>query len=227
VPGRLVRRYKRFLAEVELRGGEVVTAHCPDPGSMRGLARPGAAVRCSLHDDPGRKLRHTLELIRVGRIWAGTYPARANALVATALERGALGEFAGYTRVEREVRVAAGSRLDFRLSGGAEPVPCWLEVKSVSWVRAGLGRFPDSPTARGVRHAKVLKRLRMRGRARAALLFLVQRADCERVEPADEIDPAYATALRSAALAGVEVFAWRARLSPQAIKLETPLPVRL
>lgn len=227
MPGRLVRRYRRFLAEVELRGGRVIAAHCPDPGAMRGLAIPGAAVRCSVHDDPRRKLRHTLELIRVGRIWVGVYPARANALIAKALERGILGEFAGYQRMEREVHATEGSRIDFRLSGGTCRKPCWLEVKSVSWVHESLGRFPDSVTTRGTRHAKVLMRLRSGARARAALLFLVQRADCESVEPADDIDPAYGAALRRAARAGVEVLAWRARLSPRAMRLETSLPVRL
>lgn len=226
VPGRFVRRDRHFLAEVELPTGEVVTVHCPDPGSMRGLAVPGAAVRCSVHDNPRRKLRHTLELVRVGRVWAGTHPARANALVARALEAGALRDFAEYPLIEREVR-ADHSRIDFRLSGGADGRPYWLEVKSVSWVCGGKGRFPDSVTVRGTRHVAVLERLGARGGVRAALLFLVQRADCESVEPADAVDPAYGRALRRAARAGVKVLAWRARLSPSAIRLDAPLPVLL
>lgn len=203
-----------------------MTVHCPDPGSMRGLATPGAAVRCSVHDQPRRKLRHTLELIRVGRVWVSTHPARANALVARALEAGALREFAGYPHIEREVRVD-DSRIDFRLSAGADGWTYWLEVKSVSWVCGGRGRFPDSVTARGARHAAALERLLERGGVRAALLFLVQRGDCESVEPADSVDPAYGLALRRAARAGVKVLAWRARLSPSAIRLDAPLPVRL
>jgi sugar fermentation stimulation protein A len=230
VGGRLVRRYQRFLAEVELPTGERLTVHCPDPGSMRGLVRPGAAVRCSVHDDPRRKLRHTLELIRVGHHWVGVYPARANALIALALAKGALPEFAPYTRVEREVGAGGGTRLDFRLSGGwgsrGRAETCWLEVKSVTLAAKGRGRFPDSVTERGRRHVETLQRLCQRGE-RAALLFLTQRADCGCVEPADDIDPAYGAALRQAAAVGVEVFARRARVSPQAIRLAGPLPVWL
>jgi sugar fermentation stimulation protein A len=226
----LVRRYRRFLAEVELPTGELLTVHCPDPGSMHGLARPGAAVRCSVHDHPRRRLRHTLELIRAGRHWVGVFPARANTLVAQALAQGALPEFARYTRFEREVRAGSGTRLDFRLSGGSD-IPgrarvCWLEVKSVTLEAGGRGRFPDSVTERGRRHVETLQRLRRRGE-RAALLFVTQRADCESVEPADNIDPAYGAALRQAAEAGVEVFAWSTRVSPSAIRLAGPLPVHL
>lgn len=193
--GRLVRRYKRFLADVQLADGRVVTVHCPDPGSMRGCARAGAAVRCSTHVDPRRKLRHTLEMIRAGRVWVGVHTARANALAAAALDAGALAPLAGYAEVRREVTPAAGShpdvrsRLDFRLEGHPDDGrPLWLEVKSVTLAKGRAGRFPDSITERGRRHAELLTRLQRRG-ARAALLFVVQRSDCDWIEPADDLDP--------------------------------------
>ncbi len=228
VSGRFVRRYKRFFADVELADGRVITAHCPNPGSMLGFRRSGAAVRCSESDDPRRKLRHTLEMMRAGRIWVGLHTGRANAVVERVLAANALPALAGYARVEREVRVgnAAGrSRLDFRLSRrGSSRRDAYLEVKSVTLARDGAALFPDSVTERGLRHLEVLETLR-RGGARAILLFLVQRADCARVSPADEIDPAYGEALRRALRAGVEALALGARVSARAIRVERTLPV--
>ncbi len=229
--GRLVRRYKRFLADVEWPGGRVATVHCPNPGSMLGLQTPGSAVRCTTHDDPRRKLRHTLEMIRVGRIWVGLHTLRANQLAARALEQGAIPGLDGYATVAREVPAGARSRLDFRLSGRpGDPRPAWVEVKSVTLRGEGSARqhglFPDAVTERGRRHMQTLARLR-RGGARAAVLFVVQRADCDEVRPADEIDPAYGVALREAVASGVEVFAVRARVTARRIGLEGLLPVVL
>jgi sugar fermentation stimulation protein A len=227
---RFVRRYKRFFADVETSDGRILTVHCPNPGSMLGFDRPGAAVRCSTSEDPRRKLRHTLEMMRVGRIWVGLHTSRANAVVAEALGVGAPAALAGYGRTEREVAIPAGekrSRLDFRLSDrAADPRPAYVEVKSVTLAERGVARFPDSVTERGRRHLEVLKRLHDEG-ARAALVFLVQRADCDRVEPADDIDPGYGQTLRAVARAGVEVFALGARVSSRAITVERELPVVL
>ena len=225
--GRLLRRYKRFLADVETDAGDTLTVHCPDPGSMRGLAEPGRRVRCSTSDDPRRKLAHTLEMIRVGRIWVGVNTARANRLVRRALEAGAIPPLGGYGRVRAEVPVAGGSRLDFLLEERPrDPRPCYVEVKSVTLCESGRGRFPDSVTERGRRHVETLARLHQGG-ARAVLLFLAQRADCDAVEPADDIDPAYGAALRRAAAAGVEVLAAGARVDGRGLALERMLPVKL
>jgi sugar fermentation stimulation protein A len=221
--GRLLRRYKRFLADIETDAGATFTVFCPDPGSMRGLALPGAAVRCSRSHDPRRRLRHTLEMIRAGRAWVGVNPLRANAVVARALESALLPELSGYARVEREVAAGPGTRLDFRLEGRP---PAWLEVKSVTFAEGATGLFPDSVTKRGHRHLETLMRLRRAG-ARAGLIFLVQRADCERVTPADAIDPAYGSALRRAARSGVEIFALGARVTAREIRVERRLPVLL
>jgi sugar fermentation stimulation protein A len=218
---------------VETRDGEKLTVHCPNPGSMRGLLEEGAPVRCSTSDDPRRKLRHTLEMIRIGRTWVGLNTGRANALVERALGAGAVPEFAGHGSVRREVPVppipghTARSRLDFLLEGHPKRrQPLYLEVKSVTLAEGRVARFPDSVTERGRRHAQVLESL-VAGGVRAALLFVVQRGDCERVEPADDIDPAYGQALRSAARRGVAVHALRVRVSPRALRLEGPLPVAL
>ena len=224
---RFVRRYKRFLADVETGAGRLLTVHCPNPGSMSGLQRPGAAVRCSTSDDPRRKLRHTLEMMRVGRTWVGLHTLRANAVVESALRAGVPRGLAGYAQLEREVGIAGGTRLDFRLSGGPRDArPVYVEVKSVTLADGRLALFPDSVTERGRRHVDALHRLCGEG-ARAALLFLVQRIDCDRVAPADHIDPAYGAALRRAAAAGVELFALSARITARAIRVERELPVLL
>jgi sugar fermentation stimulation protein A len=224
---RFVRRYKRFLADVETDTGQILTVHCPNPGSMLGFHRPGAAVRCSASDDPRRKLRHTLEMMRIGRTWVGLHAQRANAVVESALRAGAPRDLADYTQVAREIRVAEGTRLDFRLSGGVRDArPAYLEVKSVTLAEGRLALFPDSVTERGRRHVEALRGLCGEG-ARAVLLFLVQRSDCDRVAPADHIDPAYGAALRRAAAAGVELFALGARVTARAIRVERELPVQL
>lgn len=225
--GKLIKRYKRFLADIELDDGRMITAHCPDPGSMRGLANPGARVRCSTSDNPKRKLAQSLEMIRAGRTWVGVNTARANAIARVAVKNGLVPELAGFASMRAEVVAEPGSRLDFFLSEhdrGAPPT--WLEVKSVTMVEGTLGRFPDAVTERGRKHVELLHRLAKAG-GRAALLFVVQRGDCQSVEPADEIDPAYGTALRAAAAGGVEVLAVRARVSPTRIRPECALPVCL
>jgi sugar fermentation stimulation protein A len=223
----LLRRYKRFLADVELPNGEVRTIHCPNPGSMSGTKAPGSAVRCSTHDNPKRKLRHTLEMIRVGRSWVGLHAVKANALTERALARGAYSPFVGYGTIEREVAIDEGSRFDFRLSGHAErAAPCWIEVKSVTLCERRAARFPDAVTMRGRRHLEHLAERRHKG-ARAALLFIVQRADADSVAPADDIDPAYGKALRRAASAGVEVHALGATVRADRILLDRILPVLL
>ncbi|HEY5657855.1 MAG TPA: DNA/RNA nuclease SfsA [Myxococcota bacterium] len=227
---RFLRRYKRFLADVEIGAGRVLTVHCPNPGSMLGFHRPGAAVRCSESDDPRRKLRHTLEMMRIGRTWVGLHTLRANAVVEAALRCGAPRALSGYARLDREVRVDAGpraTRLDFRLSGRARDArPAYVEVKSATLADGRRALFPDSVTERGRRHLEALCELHARG-ARAALIFLVQRGDCDCVAPADHIDPAYGEALRRAARVGVELFALGARLTPRAIHVERELPVLL
>lgn len=231
IEGRLVKRYKRFLADVELPSGEIRTVHCPNPGSMRGTDAPGARVRCSTSDNPKRKLAHTLEMIRVGRIWVGLHTLRANQLAGAALEAGAIDGLDGYAHVKPEVRVAPeiseNSRLDFMLTGHSHrPADCYVEVKSVTMAEGERGLFPDAVTERGRKHLEVLARLAADGH-RAVLLFVVQRGDCESVSPADAIDPAYGETLRRVAGEAVEIVAVRARVTASRIRLEGTLPVLL
>jgi sugar fermentation stimulation protein A len=229
--GRLLRRYKRFLADVELPGGEVVTVHCPNPGSMRGTDRPGSRVRCSTSDNPKRKLAHTLEMIRVGRVGVGLHTLRANQLAARALAAGAVDGLEGYADVRAEAKVptavSATSRLDFLLSRHSRRRrDCYVEVKSVTMAEGQRGLFPDAVTERGRRHLEVLAGLRAAGH-RAVLLFIVQRGDCASVSPADAIDPAYGETLRAVAKQGVELLAVRARVTSRRIGLEGTVPVLL
>lgn len=224
---RLIRRYKRFLADVRLDDGRELTVHCPNPGSMLGTQKPGSMVRCSTHDDPRRKLRHTLEMIRVGRSWVGLHAVKANAVFGTALDAHAYSPFAGYEKIQREVGTPEGSRFDFRLSEHPDRgEACWVEVKSVTLCSGRRARFPDAVTTRGRRHLEHLMARRAEGE-RAALVYVVQRGDADSVEPADEIDPAYGETLRKAAANGVEIHALGARVLADRIRLERVLPVRL
>ena len=228
--GRLLRRYKRFLAEIETDAGRRLTVHCPNPGSMLGCAIPGSAVRCSTSENAERRLAHTLEMIRVGRTWVGLHTIRANALADAALRAGAIPALSGYPMRRREAvpqSLGGGVRFDFLLSGHPrDPRPLWLEVKSATLAEGGVARFPDSVTLRGRRHLELLMKLRRAG-ARAALLFVIQRADCGALEPADDIDPHYGRALRAAAAEGVEVLAVRGRVGPRGLFLESRAEVRL
>ncbi len=225
--GRLLRRYKRFFADIETREGEKLTVHCPNPGSMRGLVREGAAVRCSSSDNPKRKLRHTLEMIRVGRTWVGLHTGRANALAEAALRADGIEAFSGYGRMRREVVTPQGSRIDFLLEEHPEdPRPAWIEVKSVTMAEGNLARFPDSVTERGRKHAMVLANLVDERRSLGAAL----RGAARGLRPdraADDIDPAYGAALREAASRGVEVLAVGARVTARSIRVEGALPVLL
>jgi len=223
--GTLIRRYKRFLADIRLADGSELTVHCPNPGSMTGTQKPGSAVRCSTHDSPKRKLRHTLEMIRVGRTWVGLHAVKANAITKRALETNAYTPFAGYEKIESEVSVPEGSRFDFLLSDHpTRREPCWIEVKSVTLCSDRRARFPDAITTRGRRHLEHLI-ARKRSGERAALLYIVQRADADSVEPADDIDPDYGEKLREAAAAGVEIHALGTRIQADRIRVERVLPV--
>jgi sugar fermentation stimulation protein A len=218
--GVLVRRYKRFLADVEI-DGRIETAHCANPGSMLGLAPPGAPILLSASDNPKRKLRLTWELVKVAGALVGINTAYANRLVEEAIRAGRIEALAGYAGFRREVPYGEGSRIDFLLSGAGRP-PCYVEVKSVTLKRHEAAEFPDSVTARGARHLRELSAMRSAG-ARAVMLFVAQRDDCGRLEVAADIDPAYAAALTRAREAGVEVLAYACRVSTTGIEIDRPL----
>ena len=224
----LLRRYRRFLADVQFSNGREVTVHCPNTGAMTGCAEPGSRVWLTTSDNPRRKYCHGWELVETaaGEL-ACIHSARANALVREAVERGLLPPFRGMRCVQNEVRYPAGGRADLLLEGGQGTAgsSCLVEVKSVTLcLKDGLGIFPDAPSERARRHLRSLQQVRAAGR-RAALVFCVQHNGIRRVAPADEIDPAYGAALREALAAGVEIIACRARVGPQEINVEKVLPV--
>ena len=223
VRGTLVQRYKRFLADVRLPNGEIVTAHCTNTGSMLGCKEPGSAVYLSLSPNKGRKLAYTWEMIQVNRIWIGINTLHPNRLVAEAIEAGDIAELRGYTTIRREVKVGAHSRLDLCLEGSHGR--CYVEVKNVTVAFEGAAAFPDAVSERATKHLKELIRLKRRGH-RAALVFVIQRGDCDYFRPADEIDPEYGRWLRRAVKAGVEALPYVANVTPQGIVLTEKIETR-
>ena len=222
LPGRLIRRYKRFLSDVELEGGEVVVAHCANPGSMLGLAEAGSEVWLSPARNPARKLRYSWELVRVAGGLVGINTSHPNTIVAEALEAAAIPELAGYDRHRREVRYGKNSRIDLLLEGAGRR-PCYLEVKNVTLKRGPqAAEFPDAVTQRGTKHLIELAEAAEAG-ARSVMLFLVQRADCRRLEIAGDIDPTYARTLEQALARGVEALCYSCKVSPEAIELDRRL----
>ncbi|MDJ0895053.1 MAG: DNA/RNA nuclease SfsA [Alphaproteobacteria bacterium] len=230
LPGRLVRRYKRFFADVELtddpKTGEVVTAHCPNPGSMLGLKDPGLPAWVSPARNPERKLRYTLELVEADGAMVGINTGWPNALAAEAIAAGVIPELAGYPEIKREVKYGKSSRIDLLLSEEGRP-PCYVEVKNVHLSReAGLAEFPDSVTARGAKHLDELGDMVESG-ARAVMLYVVQRGDCEVFRIAGDIDPAYQSALARARLRGVEALCYACHVSSTEIELAEALRLDL
>ena len=218
LPGVLLRRYKRFLADVRFDSGEERVVHCPNPGRMIGCAVPGWRILASDSGNPKRKLRHTLELIHDGRGWIGVNPGFANDIAEEGLRAGVVPGLAGYPGIRREAAWGKDTRFDFLLSGPEGT--CFVEVKSVTLATAdGCSAFPDAVSDRGTRHIRELLAARAAGH-RAALLFVVQRGDGLRgFRAADEIDPVYGEALRQAHAAGLEIYAHLADVEPSGIRL--------
>jgi sugar fermentation stimulation protein A len=223
--GRLVRRYQRFFAEVELVNGGRVVAHCPNTGSLIGCKEPGSRVWLRDSGNPARKLRFTWQAVRVGRAWVNVDTSLPNRVVAEAVAAGELAELAGYAEQRREVPYGRSSRIDLLLDDAARGT-CHVEVKSTTYAEGSVALFPDAVTERGTKHLGELARLARAGR-RAVQIFFVGREDVERFRPADLIDPVYARALRRAARAGVEVLAYRARVEARRLELGEALPVEL
>jgi len=226
IRGRLLRRYKRFLSDIELDNGEIVVAHCANPGSMTGLKDTGAPVWLSPSRNPKRKLKYSWELIQVDGHMVGINTAWPNRIVEEAVTAQMVPELAGYPSLRREVPYGRNSRIDLLLEAEDRP-PCYLEVKNVHLRRtAGLAEFPDSVTKRGAKHLRELSEMADRG-ARAVMFFLVQRGDCTSFQVAADIDPDYDRALHAALDHGVEVLCYSCRVGEEAIELDRPLPVTI
>jgi len=225
IRGTLIRRYKRFLADVRLETGDEVTAHCPNPGSMMGLADPGIPVFLSHSDNPRRKLAHTWQLAEVDGGLVGINTNHPNAIVAEAVATGAIPELRGYESLRREVKYGINSRIDLLLDDKPGAPPAWVEIKNVHLRRTGdLAEFPDSVTARGTKHLRELMDVAAAG-GRAVMLYLVQRTDCRRFAIAGDIDPTYAAALKEARAAGVEALCYECCITPEEITVSRPCEI--
>jgi sugar fermentation stimulation protein A len=226
VRGTLLRRYKRFLADVMLEDGREVTAHCANPGAMLGLNAPGSVVWLEPSPDPRRKLGFAWRLVELGAgHFAGIDTGVPNRIVAEALAAGAVPALAGYATVRPEVRYGAASRIDFLLSGPGLP-DAYVEVKNVHLRReADWAEFPDSVTARGARHLREMAAMVATGH-RAVTLYVVQRSDCAGFRLAEDLDPGYALAFRAARDAGVETLAYGTRITREGVWLAGPLHLK-
>ncbi len=225
VKAKLIRRYKRFLADVEMADGGVITVHVANPGAMTGLAEPGSDVWLSLSPNPNRKLPYSWELIWADGGLIGVNTMHPNDIAFETIAAGTILELAGYSEIRREVKYGTNSRIDLLLAGPDRPT-CYVEVKMVTLRRDDAACFPDSVTARGTKHLGDLAE-RVRLGDRAVMLYLVQRGDCRLFKPADWIDPVYAAALRRAKAEGVETLCYACRLSLDGIEIDRALPLEL
>jgi len=228
IPGTLARRYKRFLADVVLESGEMLTVHVANPGAMTGLDRPFSKVWVSNSGNPMRKLPYTWELVETdlgsGPELVGVNTMQPNRLVADILETELIPELRDYTAIRREVKYGTNSRVDFLLEGPNRQ-PCYLEIKNVHLMRKPhLAEFPDSVTDRGAKHLGELAAVAASGK-RAVMLFIIQIASADRFSVARNIDPVYAAAFDRARAGGVEALAWRCTINTAGIDIAAPVPI--
>jgi len=220
--GTLIKRYKRFLADIALADGTEFTVHCPNSGSMRGCSTPGSPVIISKSDNLKRKYAWTLEMVQEDGIWIGVNTGLTNRIVREALENGTIDDFGRVESVQPEVKVSDKSRLDFLVQTQAGPV--YIEVKNCSLVERNKAMFPDAVTVRGTKHLRELEQLR-KGEMRAAVLFCIQRSDGNCFRPAREIDPVYTDTLYEVQRNGVEILTYRATVKPDSVTITGKLPL--
>lgn len=220
LPGRLLKRYKRFMADIKLDTGETITAHCPNTGPMTGVCQVDSRVMVSRSNNPKRKLAYTWELIEVhdnGPVWAGVNTALPNRVIRSALESHIFPELGSYQTVKPEVPYGdkKKSRIDFLLTGTPDERPIYLEVKNTTWAQGRRVIFPDTVTTRGQKHLRELTALIPT--ARAVMMYFINRGDCDQFSPGDGSDPLYGTLLREAADKGVEILPCRFKITPNSI----------
>jgi sugar fermentation stimulation protein A len=225
VGGILVKRYKRFLADVKLDNGTLVTAHCPNTGRMQGCSEPGRPVYLSRHDSPKRKLKYTWELIRMPGSLVGINTLVPNRLVFQAAQAGLIPELSGYNAAVREVSIESGSRIDLLLCNG-QTDRCYVEIKNCTLVEDGTALFPDAVTARGLKHLKELETLVKAG-CRCVMFYFIQRMDARIFRPADGIDADYGRGLRRAVDRGIEMLAYDVSIDLSGIRLNRKIPCAL
>lgn len=220
--GILVKRYKRFLADIQLEDEQILTVHCPNSGSMKGCSTPGSRVVISQSANPKRKYPWTLEMIRENGVWIGVNTSLTNKIVREGIENSTIDDFGIIESIQPEVKVSEQSRLDFLLR--TERGKVYVEVKNCSLAENGAALFPDAVTKRGAKHLLELERLRAQGN-QAAVLFCVQRSDAEYFVPAEKIDPEYAKILYSVHAKDVKVLAYQADVQPESVTLAKKLKV--
>ncbi|MDY6904151.1 MAG: DNA/RNA nuclease SfsA [Thermodesulfobacteriota bacterium] len=225
IRGTLIKRYKRFLADVRLDDKSVITAHCPNSGSMKACSEPGRPVYLSLHDNPRRKLKYTWELIEMPGSLVGVNTNIPNKLIKLSVENGYIKELSGYDRVRPEVRTSAHTRLDLVLEKEDRGKACYVEVKNCTLVEDGVAFFPDAVTTRGQKHLFELQRLIQDGH-RAVMVYLIQRMDARCFSPADHIDAVYGKALREVMQSGVEAYVYDVHISLDRIVLNKPVNIK-
>ncbi|MCV6575653.1 MAG: DNA/RNA nuclease SfsA [Cohaesibacter sp.] len=225
IPARLIKRYKRFLADMQLENGDIITAHCANPGSMLGLKEEGSLCWLSKSDNPKRKLAYSWELMEVDGALVGINTTHPNRIVEEAIKIGAITELSGYDEVLREVKYGENSRIDLLLRADDKP-DCYVEVKNVHLLRqTGLAEFPDSVTKRGAKHLKELSNMVAQGH-RAVMLYLIQRTDAQSFALARDIDPAYGTAFDEARQQGVEAYGYSCTITTNEITLNSAIPLQ-
>ena len=222
--GILIKRYKRFLADVRLRNHHVVTAHCPNSGSMLACAEPGRPVYLSRHNNPARRYKYTWELIQMPTSLVGINTMVPNWLAKAAIEAGKIPSLSGYERVRTEIKYGKNSRIDLLLEKDRET--CFVEIKNCTLVEGELACFPDAVTTRGQKHLVELQEQVRQGH-RAVMFYVVQRMDAALFKPADHIDPTYGSKLRKAVQKGVEIFVYDVRVDLKHIRLNQMLPYEL
>ncbi len=221
IQGTLIRRYKRFMADVRLRNGHRVVAHCPNSGSMLACSEPGRTVYLSRHNSPKRRLKYTWEMIHMPTSLVGVNTLVPNRLVRVAVLAGQITALKGYDTVRSEVRYGANSRIDLLLEKGLHR--CLVEIKNCTLVNDGIACFPDAVTSRGLKHLKELQN-QVRSGDRAVMFYLVQRMDAELFRPADHIDPVYGQELRRAIRNGVEAMVYDVAVDLKQIAIHKPIP---
>lgn len=219
---KLIKRYKRFLADVQFDDDTILTAHCANTGAMTGITAPNVPVWVWKSDNEKRKLAWSLELVQLPSGLVGINTAQPNRLVAEALANKAIAPLIPYSHIKPEVKYGEKSRIDFLLSEPGLP-NCYVEVKNVHYSRqTGLAEFPDSPTARGARHLDEMAKMCDLGH-RAVMIYVIQRTDCEAFALCPDNDPTYVKSFHAATAKGVEAYAYACDITPQEIKLTTPL----
>jgi sugar fermentation stimulation protein A len=223
-PATLLKRYKRFLADVRMEDGRETTVHCPNSGSMHGCSTPGSQIFLSRSENPKRKYPYTLEMIRHGTTWIGVNTMRTNSLVAEAIIGGRITEFQNMDSVQSEIKTSMSTRLDLLLTKDARTI--YMEIKSCSLAEDGWAMFPDAVTTRGTKHLHELADLVARGNE-GVIFFCVQRLDADQFRPAAQTDPIYAETLSKVHRQGVQILVYQAEVTPQEIHIFRPLPFSL